>query len=164
MKNSWYKFAKDSIEVDDQTLNKALDELVDHVYVDRTYDIPYLAGYSKDASVLYIDKTMPKTYKDGNGKSHDIDRFLIIHEAVEKSIIDTWKLDYKMAHQMALRIEEAAVKAAGLDWKEYDSFMQKWIKKADSKEIKKVPANLDLTPYEDEKDLSLIKKMKDSMS
>jgi hypothetical protein len=50
-----------------------------------------------------------------------------------------------------------------LQWRDYDCFMQQWIKQADSDKVTKVPANLDLTPYLDENDVDLIKAMQRAM-
>jgi hypothetical protein len=144
-------------------LNKALAELVGRVHLDRDHDIPYLAGYSVDRSRIYIDRHLQRTYQDRLGHHHEVDKFLIIHEATEKAMIDTWHLHYQHAHQIALRAEEAAVRAAGLEWREYDRFMQQWIKRADSEKISAVPSDLDLTPYLDENDLELIKTMQRAM-
>ena len=76
---------------------------------------------------------------------------------------DAWGLHYQHAHQIALRAEEAAVRAAGIEWRDYDRFMQQWIKRADSNKITKVPADLDLTPYLDENETELIKAMQKAM-
>jgi len=149
--------------VSSQMLIKSVAEILKRVYLDRDHDIPYLAGYSTDRSKIYIDRHLQKTYQDKQGHHHDVDRFLILHEATEKALIDTWNLHYQHAHQIALRAEEAAVRAAGLEWREYDRFMQQWIKQADSEQITKVPANLDLTPYLDENDTELIKVMQRAM-
>lgn len=155
--------SKNDTLVNDTILTAALKDLVDAAHLDRSYDIPYLAGYSFDRNIVYIDRRMPKSYKNRFGRVHDTDKFLILHECTEKAIIDIWKLDYQHAHQIALRAERAAVQAAGLDWKEYDAFMQKYIKADEHEKIKRVPADLDLTPYYDEKDAKLIKVMKGAM-
>ena len=57
---------------------------------------------------------MPQTFKFG-GRTIDTDRFLILHEEVEKTLIDQLGLHYLHAHQIATRAEEAAVRAAGID-------------------------------------------------
>ncbi len=144
-------------------LNKALSELMKKVHLDRNHDVPYLAGYSVDRSKIYIDRHLQRTYQDHLGHHHEVDKFLIIHEATEKALIDAWNLHYQYAHQIALRAEEAAVRTAGLMWREYDAFMKQWIKRADSEKITQVPANLDLTPYLDENDIELIKVMQRAM-
>jgi hypothetical protein len=149
--------------VNSEMLCKSVDEILSRVSLDRDHDIPYLAGYSVDRKKIYIDRHLEKFFTDRNGHRHDVDRFLILHEAVEKATIDTWGLHYQHAHQIALRAEEAAVRAAGIEWHDYDHFMQQWIKTADSTNLTKVPANLDLTPYLDENDGELIKVMQRAM-
>ncbi|HZL35332.1 MAG TPA: hypothetical protein VFC78_08480 [Tepidisphaeraceae bacterium] len=144
-------------------LTKAVSQILTRVHLDCDHDIPYLAGYSVDRSKIYIDRHLEKSFKDHLGHSHQVDRFLILHEATEKAMIDTWGLHYQHAHQIALRAEEAAVRAAGIEWRDYDRFMQQWIKRADSNKLTKVPANLDLTPYLDENDNELIKVMQKAM-
>ncbi len=76
--------------------------------LDHDHDIPYLAGYSKDGKTIYIDRHMPRTMKL-RGREIDSDRFLILHEEVEKTLIDQLGLHYLHAHQIATRAEEAAV-------------------------------------------------------
>jgi hypothetical protein len=52
-------------------------------------------------------------------------RFLIVHEAVEKALLDELGLHYLHAHQIALRIERAAVEAEGFAWRDYNAFTKK---------------------------------------
>jgi hypothetical protein len=144
-------------------LNRAVLEILKRVTLDCEHDIPYLAGYSVDRKKIYIDRHLQKRFCDHTGCHHEVDKFLILHEATEKAMIDCWGLHYQHAHQIALRAEEAAVRAAGIEWRDYDRFMQQWIKRADSGKLTKVPANLDLTPYLDENDGELIKVMQRAM-
>src|SRR6202023_2194666 len=127
---------------------------------DRGHDIPYLAGYSKDGKTIYIDRHMPPTMKF-RGREIDTDRFLILHEEVEKTLIDQLNLHYLHAHQIAARAEEAAVRAAGVLWRDYDRFMQKNVKKIGDERLTKVPADLDLKPYRDDHDFDLLHRMAD---
>ncbi len=146
-----------------EMLTESVNAILSKVKLDRTFDIPYLAGYSLDRSRIYIDQHLAPFFTDHCGRNHSVDRFLILHEATEKALIDTWRLKYQHAHQIALRAEEAAVRAAGIEWRDYDRFMQQWIKRADSQKITRVPANLDLTPYFDENDYPLIQVMRKAM-
>jgi hypothetical protein len=82
------------------------------VRFDRKHDIPYLAGYSLDGKTIYIDRHMPASFKF-KGRTINTDRFLVLHEEVEKTLIDQLGLHYLHAHQIATRAEEAAVRAAG---------------------------------------------------
>ncbi len=129
----------------------------------RAHDIPYLAGYSQDGKTIYIDRHMPPTMKVA-GREIDTDRFLILHEEVEKTLIDQLDLHYLHAHQIATRAEEAAVRAAGVRWRDYDRFMQKNVKKIGDERLKKVPADLDLKPYRDEHDFDLLQRMADCVA
>ena len=142
-------------------LDRALDAIVRRVkHLDRDHDIPYLAGYSQDGKTIYIDRHMPKMMKL-RGKVIDTDRFLILHEEVEKTLIDQLDLHYLHAHQIATRAEEAAVRAAGVKWRDYDRFMQKYVKHIGDERLTKVPADLDLKPYRDEHDFELLQRMLD---
>ena len=137
--------------VSDLMLDRALDAILRRVKLDRRHDIPYLAGYSEDGKTIYIDRHMPKSFKF-RGRMIETDRFLVLHEEVEKTLIDQLGLHYLHAHQIATRAEQAAVRAAGIAWRSYDRFMQKYVKRDASERLTKVPADLDTKPYRDEHD------------
>ena len=140
-------------------MDRALDAVVRRVKnLDRKHDIPYLAGYSKDGKVIYIDRHMPPTFRY-EGRDINTDRYLILHEEVEKTLIDQLNLHYLHAHQIASRAEQAAVRAAGIRWRDYDAFMQKNVKHIGDERLTKVPADLDLKPYRDEHDYELVQRM-----
>ena len=140
-------------------MDRALDAVVRRAKViDRGHDIPYLAGYSVNGKTIYIDRHMPKTMKYA-GREIDTDRYLILHEEVEKTLIDQLGLDYLHAHQIASRAEQAAVRAASIRWRDYDRFMQHYVKRIGDERLEKVPADLDLKPYRDEHDLDLVRRM-----
>jgi hypothetical protein len=144
-------------------LDRALDAIVRRVKnLDRNHDIPYLAGYSIDGKTIYIDRHMPRSMKF-RGREVNTDRFLLLHEEVEKTLIDQLNLHYLHAHQIATRAEEAAVRAAGVGWREYDRFMQKYVKTIGDERLIKVPADLDLKPYRDEHDFDLLKRMHEAL-
>jgi hypothetical protein len=142
-------------------------EMMDHAvrairgrcHLERNYDIPYVAGYSLDGHTIFIDRHMPKGFT-WRRKRVQTDRFLIVHEAVEKSLIQLLGMHYLHAHQIALRAEQAAVRAEGIDWHAYDQFMQDNIKTIGDENLSKVPDNLDLTPYKDFHDVEELKKMR----
>ena len=140
-------------------MDRALDAVVRRAKkLDRRHDIPYLAGYSLDGKIIYIDRHMPKSFKF-RGRTIETDRFLILHEEVEKTLMDQLGLHYLHAHQIATRAEEAAVLAAGLEWSAYDRFMQKFVKRIGDERLTKVPKDLDLKPYRDEHDSDLLRRM-----
>src|SRR6476620_5830014 len=108
-------------------MDRALDAVARQIVkLDRRHDIPYLAGYSRDGKTIYIDRHMPKWFTF-QSRRINTDRFLILHEAVEKALIDHLGLRYLHAHQIATRAEQAAVRASGLTWQAYDRFMRKFV-------------------------------------
>jgi hypothetical protein len=119
-------------------MDRALDAIVRRAKtLDRKHDIPYLAGYSKDGKTIYIDRHMPSSFRY-DGRDINTDRYLILHEEVEKTLIDQLNLHYLHAHQIATRAEEAAVRAAGIRWRDYDRFMQKYVKRIGDARLTKV--------------------------
>ena len=58
-----------------------------------------------------------------------------------------------------LRDPATKAPAAGIRWRDYDCFMQKFVKRIGDERLKKVPTDLDLKPYRDEHDLDLLKRM-----
>lgn len=140
-------------------MDRALEAVVRHVKkLDRRHDIPYLAGYSKNGRTIYIDRQMPKSFLF-RGRRIKTDRFLILHEAVEKTLMDHLGLRYLHAHQIATRAEQAAVRAAGITWDAYDRFMRTYVKRIGDERVSKVPRDLDLKPYHDEHDDKLLRRM-----
>ena len=92
----------------------------------------------------------------------ETDRFLALHEIVEKTLLDQLHLHYLHAHQIALRTEQAAVRAAGIRWRDYDQFTKLNEKKIGDERLSRVPRNLDLTPYRDEDDLATLQSLADA--
>jgi hypothetical protein len=66
---------------------------------------------------------------------------------VEKALLDGLHLHYLHAHQIALRIEQAPVRAAGISWRDYNRFTKAHEKKIGDERVVRVPSDLDLTPY-----------------
>src|SRR3954463_7955205 len=149
--------------ISDLMMDRALDAIVRRAKtIDRRHDIPYLAGYSRNGKIIYIDRHMPETMRY-SGRDINTDRYLILHEEVEKTLIDQLGLHYLHAHQIASRAEQAAVRAAGVPWRDYDRFMQKYVKRIGDERLTKVPEDLDLKPYRDEHDLDLLHRMSDAV-
>lgn len=145
--------------VSDLMLERALDAIIRRLKrLDRDHDIPYLAGYSVDGTIIYIDRHMPPNFVH-KGRVVETDRFLVLHEEVEKTMIDQLNLHYLHAHQIATRVERDAVVACGINWSEYDEFMQENVKYVGDKRLSRVPADLDLKPYRDEHDTELLERM-----
>jgi hypothetical protein len=145
-----------------EMMDHALRSVRARTHLDRDHDIPYVAGYSLDGRTIFIDRHMPKSFVF---KSRRIltDRFLIMHEAVEKALMQMLGMHYLHAHQIALRAEQAAVRAEGVDWHAYDDFMQEYIKEIGHEKLERVPNTLDLTPYQDFHDDELVQHMRANM-
>ena len=58
-----------------------------------------------------------------------------------------------------MRAERDAVKAAGVSWWAYQSFMKKHEKQIEEEKLARIPRTLDLTPYRDEKDFGLLERL-----
>ncbi len=149
----------DDTQISAEILREARDTVLKRVKVNRSYDVPYLAGYSRDGRHIYIDRAQPKTFVT-DGRRVQVEPFLILHESVEKSLVDQLGLKYQFAHQIALRIEKAAVHDAGIPRREYDAFMQKYIKVAEEDPDLRIPPDLDLKPYKDEHDRQTMARMR----
>src|SRR5437588_3357790 len=59
-------------------------------------------------------------------------------------------------HQIGLRIERAAVEAAGISWRAYEGFVKKHEKPIEEEKLHRVPRDLDLTPYRDLQDFPVL--------
>src|SRR3981081_4349133 len=93
--------------------------------VNRSYDIPYIAGYSVDGHTVFIDRHLPRTFR-WLMKAVAVEPFLLTHEIVEKALLDKLRLHYLHAHQIALRAERDSVKASGVSWWAYQRFMKQY--------------------------------------
>src|SRR5690348_15795963 len=144
-------------------LDRALDAILRRVKkLDRSHDVPYLAGYSMDGKTIYIDRHLPTRF-EYRGRTIEVDRFLIMHEEVEKTLIDQLGLHYLHAHQIATRAEEAAVRAQRISWRAYDRFMQKYVKSVGDEGLKKIPEDLDIKPYRDNHDRDQMQRMENAI-
>lgn len=126
--------------------------------VNRSYDIPYIAGYSVDGHTVFIDRHLPRSFR-WLMKTVRVEPFLLTHEIVEKALLDELRLHYLHAHQIAVRAERDAVKAAGVSWWAYQSFMKKHERHIEEEALVRVPPMLDLTPYRDEQDFALLERL-----
>jgi hypothetical protein len=148
-----------SEDIDDDVLLDAVRAIGRRVrVVNREYDIPYIAGCSQDGRTVFIDRHLPRSFR-WSGRPVRVEPFLLAHEIVEKSLLDELRLHYLHAHQIALRAERDAVAAAGVPWSAYQGFMKKHEKPIEQEKLSRVPATLDLTPYRDEKDFQLLRRL-----
>jgi hypothetical protein len=148
-----------SEDIQDKVLLDAVQAIRRRVRViNRDYDVPYIAGYSQDGHTVFIDRHLPRSFR-WLMRIVRVEPFLLTHEIVEKALLDELRLHYLHAHQIALRAERDAVKAAGVAWWAYQRFMKQHEKAIEEEKLVKVPANLDLTPYRDEKDFELLQRL-----
>jgi hypothetical protein len=146
-------------EISDEVMHDVLKAVVARVKrVDRDHDIPYIAGYSQNGETIYIDRHMPRSHEFA-GRRIETDDFLVLHETVEKALLDELGLNYIHAHQIALRSERAAVEAQGITWRDYDRFIQQHEKQIADERLTKVPNDLDLTPYRNERDFTQLQHL-----
>jgi hypothetical protein len=148
-----------SEDIEDDVLLDAVRAIRHRVrVVNRDYDIPYIAGYSRDGSTVFIDRHLPRSFR-WLAKTVRVEPFLLTQEIVEKALLDELRLHYLHAHQIALRAERDAVKAAGVSWWAYQRFMKQHERPIEEEVLLRVPAALDLTPYRDEKDYALLERL-----
>ena len=146
--------AKELAKVTNDPAFRARMAKINTIPIIRTYDIPYVAGYSQDGKRVYFDRHFDTKF---DGK--DITNFIRIHEVVEKFLLDTQHMKYQQAHHYALHFERAAVEKAGINWNKYCDHIDPYIKKIGHEAITKVPKDLDDEPYADEKDKKILKSL-----
>ena len=122
--------------------------------VDRSCDIPYVAGYSVDDKVVFIDRHFKKMM----GKV-DTEPYIFVHEKTEKALIDVFGLKYQQAHHIATHFERLVVERDGIDWDKYEKFIMNQYKHIGDERVEKIPHDLDLTPYKDERDIKILRQL-----
>jgi hypothetical protein len=143
--------------------------------VSHRFDMPYLAGYSRDRSRYYFDRHLPLIahIKDTKGqpKTIHITKFYLRHEIVESALQHVLRLDHEKAHHLATAAEYDEVKQAGVDLSSYRRWSAKWIKATDIQDSKivnlRIPPDFDTTPLEVDKShegKALLEKVREAMS
>ncbi|HLG87056.1 MAG TPA: hypothetical protein VKZ79_07655 [Alphaproteobacteria bacterium] len=94
--------------------------------IDRTHDVPYLAGSSTDGGTTYIDQRLPAML-DIDGKQLDPAIPLNIHEQTEHALMEQGGLSYEDAHRIATAQEKQYVEGQGVDWQKYQDTLQGYI-------------------------------------
>lgn len=129
-------------------LRTATDQLWRQSRVDHAYEVPYVAGYDRDAGeYVFVDCAVPLA-TERNGRILPVGPLLVIHERVEKAMLQDYRTVYPSAHQIALRIEKAAAAALGVEWKAYDDLITELSDAISARtQVRDVSARLDLQPY-----------------
>lgn len=132
------------------------------VRVDRTHDVPYVGSCNRKGDVIYIDYELP-THLTAKGVRYDVDRYIVFHEVVEMLFEHHLKLEYRDAHQIALRAERALVESDGLSWAVYSRFCNRWAKRiGNRRRFPNPPRDLDLQPEIDEEDRPTLRGLRAS--
>jgi len=135
------------------------------ISVNSKYDVPYGSGYNVEATCIYIDKRLPRSFVNSVGKTVDIHKYLVLHEVVEKMLIDHLGLDYNHAHTIAMGAESTALLRDGVNYDEYFAYIGKYVSfDIDPKDINSVPPDLDEIPYLDDGLTDVVKKIRDLKS
>lgn len=147
-------------DISNRMLEQTIADIKRKKKVDRSFEIPYTAGYSLDGQTLYIDRYMPRGFK-WKGKVYLTDDLLLLHEDTENDLIHGSGLEYLDGHQIALRAEFALCAARNIPWSIYnDRFMMPWVTKIGERKIyKHCPPQLNLKPYIDENDADTLRRM-----
>jgi hypothetical protein len=127
-------------------VREMLDAQTVKVSIKDRCDIPFVAGYSNDARVVYIDRSVPRE-KSFKGVRVPVAKLLNLHERVEKAVLDEFDSSYPHAHQIALRVEKLAAEAIGAPWVPYNAYWSVVADAMESKPVRQVPRDLDMTPY-----------------
>lgn len=127
------------------------------------YDNPYLVGRSTDMRRMYPDRHFPKTVKV-EGKSVNTRETTAVHEVTEWLLMHDHGLEYEDAHEVANHEERDFVKRRyGVGWKPYCKVLDPYVKRVNYERITKVPSDLDLSPFEDEKDQKHLRELRKRM-
>ena len=119
------------------------------------YDIPYLGGYSRDGTTIYIDRDTPAGIKRGRRvyhlRPHGLVGGICVHEHWEKTAMTAWGWNYPEAHELATHAENLFARdVLKLDPDEYEAVWHPVIRAAEKK-LRMVgialPGDLDRTPY-----------------
>lgn len=113
--------------------------------VDRTHDVPYLAGKDEDTGGIDIDKRVPKTIPN-NGKSLDVARPLAVHENTERKHMAK-DMPYAKAHKLATIAEKVWITTHGYNWAQYEASMRGYLRCTEHEHANNPPKGLYKGPY-----------------
>lgn len=139
--------------------------------IDRRWEIPYLAGISKDGRIVFVDKHLPERLR-----GIPLDKYLEVHESVEYAI---WRvamaerrlmkfldarpgLLYEACHHLATAAEQFALAGDGYDWDLYRSELEPYYSPIEREKVRRMPPVLATYPYKGEELASIEKAMERS--
>jgi hypothetical protein len=135
------------------------------VQVIRDFDLPNITGYSWDGHTIYVDKDVPSGMLYRGGRV-DVANFTQLRARVEKAVIDAYRHgDRELQELITIRPEDQYTPAAAVGraaeenavrmsigeegLSHYRAFIDCRKKDSDDPALRRVPKNLDLTPYRD---------------
>lgn len=130
--------------------------------VDQQYDIPFVGGISQDGQTPYLDRHFPRF---GTLSTGAIDFGFIIgnfHEAPEWFMVIKRNFTYTAAHHFANGVEDWAVKGQGHYPREYNAYIDLYVRPIEHEKILITPRNLALYPYTT--DAPLMARIKERMA
>lgn len=127
-------------------LTEDISQILPPLTVNRDYAVPGVAGYSWDGNTVFIHKDLPQTFETSNDIEVNVDLFLCFHEATEKQFMDRFGMSYPPAHEIATTVERFMVEKAGIDWWEYDAWMQNQVQRLKGVPESEWPPELDTRP------------------
>ena len=146
-----------SSEIERKWVDKLIAQIDAETDYDDAHEVPLCGGSSTDWSpghrCVYQDKDIPTSYKQKDGKRVDVKRYLTIHEAIERTLMQPPQegglgLGYLEAHAVATAIEVAAVEADGYSYEEYTAFWDGVEKDEDAEgDYPSCPPGLFMEPY-----------------
>jgi len=116
--------------------------------IDRTKDVPYVGGVSRDGRTINIDRHFPRRVKVG-ARLVDLSPGLVRHEQVEGALLRTGRYSYPAAHELATAAENRIYRAIGLDPAAAQAVYPRYIKAARAEALVDVPRDLEPRPYTD---------------
>ncbi len=120
-----------------------------------TADVPYAGGTSRDGTVVYIDRHIPR-YAEVDGKRIDLHAMIAEHELAEFHQMQAGK-KYGEAHLTAEHVEDAKVDHQGVSHADYEKILKPYIKQArEGFDRSRVPVDLNEQPYRDSKEEKLL--------
>ena len=123
----------------------------ENIKINTKYEIPYLAGYSLNGMIIYIDRRLSRWLTLKDGSKIDLFKYLIIHELYEKYMEDMRGYKYQYAHELATKAERGAVERDGIAWDIYQNHMLKMVRKL-KRFASALPKDLDTKPEKDTHD------------
>ena len=165
-KNPNNKRLRNNLKIDSKKVSKIIADpsfrarmaKVNTIPIIRKFDVPYLAGSSTDNKKIYFDRQFNFNF---NGK--DISKYIRLHEVAEKAIMEIFRLPYQEANHIATHLEKLQVEADGINWNRYCDHIDPYIKQVRRDHLSNIPADLDLSPYNNQ-ELTLLNSLKKTKS